>query len=136
MVNHRDTVLSLYQAFQRGDIPFILERLAPDVRWEEWPDNHAQKAGVLWLKPLHGRDNVSQFFQLIGTYKFHRFDIVAVMGGSKHASGLVAVDIELPTGKRFIDEEMHLFEFNEKGQVVKFRHYVDTAKAMAVSQAG
>lgn len=136
MADHRDTVLSLYQAFQRSDIPFILERLAPDVRWEEWPDNHAQKAGVPWLKPLHGRDGVAQFFQLIATYKFHRFDIVAVMSGGNYASGLIAVDIELPTGKRFTDEEMHLFEFNEKGQVVKFRHYVDTAKAMAVSKAG
>ena len=133
VTDHRDTVLAIYQAFQRGDIPFILERIAPDVRWEEWPDNHAQKAGVPWLKPLHGRDSVVQFFQLLGTYRFHRFDVLSVMGGPNHACGLIAVDIELPTGGRFADEEMHLFEFNEKGQVTLFRHYLDTAKAIAVS---
>jgi ketosteroid isomerase-like protein len=136
VADHRDTVRAMYQAFQRGDIPAVLDRLAPDVRWEDWPDHHAQKAGVPWLKPLRGRDAVVQFFQLIGGYKFHRFDVLAVMGGPTHACGLIAVDIELPTGKRFTDEEMHLFEFNEKGQVVLFRHYVDTAKAMAVSTSG
>lgn len=76
MGDHRDTVLAVYQAFQRGDIPSILARLAPDVRWNEWPDHHAQKAGVPWLKPLRGRESVPQFFQLLGTYKFHRFDVL------------------------------------------------------------
>ena len=134
MTDHRETVLAMYQAFQRADVPFILDRLAPDVRWEDWADNHAQKAGVPWMKPLTGRANVVQFFQLLATFKFHRFDVLAVMGGGNHATGLIACDIELPNGKRFTEEEMHLFEFNEKGQVVKFRHYVDTAKAIAVSK--
>jgi uncharacterized protein len=136
VTDHRDTVLAIYQAFQRGDIPFILERLAPDVRWEDWPDNHAQKAGVPWMKPLHGRDAVVQFFQLLGTFKFHRFDVLGVMGGGNFVSGLIAVEFELPTGKRFADEEVHLFEFDEQGQVMRFRHYQDTAKAVAVSKAG
>jgi ketosteroid isomerase-like protein len=134
MSDHRDTVRAVYQAFQRGDIPAVLERLAPDVRWEEWPDHTAQQAGVPWLKPLRGRENVVQFFQLLGTYKFHRFDVKAVMGGGNHACGLIAVEIELPTGKVFRDEEMHLFEFNDRGQVVSFRHYVDTAKAIEVTR--
>jgi ketosteroid isomerase-like protein len=131
--DHRETVLAMYQAFQRGDIPAVLGKLAPDVRWEDWPDHSAQKAGVPWLKPLRGRENVVQFFQLLGSYTFHRFDIKAVMGGGNFACGLVAVDIGLPNGQRFTDEEMHLFEFNDQGQVVMFRHYVDTAKAMAAA---
>jgi ketosteroid isomerase-like protein len=122
----------VYQAFQRGDIPAVLDRLAPDVRWEDWPDHSAQKAGVPWLKPLRGRENVVQFFQLLGTYKFHKFDVKAVMGGGNFVSGLIAVEIELPTGKVFRDDEMHLFEFDDRGQVVSFRHYVDTAKAIEV----
>ena len=44
---------------------------------------------------------------------------------------LIGVDLEMPNGRRFADEEMHLFEFNDAGQVVLFRHYVDTAKAIA-----
>lgn len=136
MFDPRETVVAIYQAFQRGDIPFILERLAPDVRWEDWPDHSAQKAGVPWLKPLRGRDAVPQFFQLLGTYKFHRFDIKAVMGGGNYACGLIACEIELPSGAVFRDEEMHLFEFNAQGLICMFRHYVDTAKAIAVSKAG
>lgn len=135
MADHRETVVAVYQAFQRGDIPFILDHLAPDVRWEEWPDHHGQKAGVPWLKPLRGRDAVPQFFQLLSTFKFRRFDVLAVMGGGSHACGLIACEIELPNGTVFRDEEMHLFEFNERGQVVLFRHYVDTAKAIATMRA-
>lgn len=32
----------------------------------------------------------------------------------------------------FEDEEIHLFEFDAAGQVTLFRHYIDTAKALAV----
>jgi ketosteroid isomerase-like protein len=135
MTDHRDTVRAMYQAFQQGDIPAILDRLAPDVRWEDWPDHYGQKAGVAWLKPLRGRENVPQFFQVLGTYKFRKFDVKAVMGGGNFAAGLISVEVELPWGKVFRDEEMHLFEFNDRGQVVMMRHYVDTAKAIEVMTA-
>lgn len=131
MTDHRQAVSDIYAAFGKGDIPAVLARLAPNVRWESWSDNHAQKAGVPFMTPLSGRDAVGQFFQLIGTYKFHRFDVLAVMGGERHACGLISVKIELPTGAIFEDEEMHLFEFDAAGQVTLFRHYVDTAKAIA-----
>jgi ketosteroid isomerase-like protein len=136
VADHRETVLAIYQAFQRGDIPFILDRIAPDVRWEDWPaaaPNSAQAAGVPWMRPLRGRENVTQFFQLIGTYKFHRFDVREVLAGGNYACGLVGLEMELPNGAVVREEEMHLFEFNDQGRVVMFRHYLYTAKAMAAA---
>jgi ketosteroid isomerase-like protein len=39
-----DIVRGIYDAFGRGDIPAILETLSEDVAWEQWEDNHAQRA--------------------------------------------------------------------------------------------
>lgn len=33
----KETVQAIYAAFQRGDIPFILDQLAPDVFWRNPP---------------------------------------------------------------------------------------------------
>jgi hypothetical protein len=45
------TVVGLYEAFGRGDVPAVLAALADDVRWEHWADNTAQRAGVAHLVP-------------------------------------------------------------------------------------
>ena len=42
MSDHIATVSAIYEAFGRGDVGAIMERLADDVRWEDWPDNSAQ----------------------------------------------------------------------------------------------
>ena len=53
------TVQGIYEAFGRGDVPAILERLAEDVQWEAWADNHGQRAGVPWMSPRTGREGVT-----------------------------------------------------------------------------
>lgn len=134
MADPKAAVAAMYQAFSRGDVPAILAHLAPDVRWEEWPDNSAQKAGVPFMQFRSGHDGAAGFFQLLGTYKFHKFDVLAILSDEKHAAGVVSLEIELPNGNRIIEEEMHLFTFNADGKVTAFRHYLDTAKAITAFQ--
>jgi ketosteroid isomerase-like protein len=45
----------------------------------------------------------------------------------------VMIDIRLPNGGRYRDEERHLWTFGEEGKVVRLRHYVDTAKHIAAA---
>ena len=45
MSQNLTTVTAIYEAFGKGDIPTILEHMAPDVQWESWADNSAQHAG-------------------------------------------------------------------------------------------
>lgn len=134
MADHVQTIRDIYAAFQRGDIPAVLSRVAEDVQWEQWPDHHGQKAGVPWLKARRGRQDVVGFFQLLGTYKFLDFTVTNVMSGGNQVAGCVNVEIELPNGRRIRDEEIHLFTFNARGEVSAFRHYQDTAKAIAASE--
>jgi len=130
----------IYAAFSRGDIPYILEQLDPEVRWEDWGEpNSAQTAGVPWLKKRHGRDGAREFFEIVGTMKFHQFSVLSIMEGENQVASEVEVDTELPGGTRFREQEIHLFTFGPDGQIVRFRHYGDwgahiqAAAAMAQS---
>ena len=46
-----DTVKGIYEAFGRGDVPAILERVREDVEW----DVGVADRGVPWLAPRRGR---------------------------------------------------------------------------------
>lgn len=128
------TVQAIYEAFGRGDIPAILERLADDIRWEEWPDNHAQAAGVPWLQPLAGKQATLQFFSVVGGFQFHDFQVRSLMAGGNQVAADVLVDATVTSGVRIRDEELHLWTFDDSGKVTRFRHYVDTAKHIAAAR--
>lgn len=122
------TVQAIYDAFHKGDMAGILARMSPDVVWDGWPDNRAQQAGVPWLQCRKGRDGVAEFFRVLQSMKFHAFQVRQLMGGGQHVTADVVVDVELPSGARYRDEEIHLWSLDSSGEVVRFRHYVDTAK--------
>lgn len=129
MADNLKTVQAIYEAFQRGDIAGILARISPDVVWDGWPDNRAQQAGVPWLQCRKGRDGVAEFFRAVEKMKFHTFQVRNLLSGGNQVAAEVGVDIELvPSGVRYTDEEIHLWNFDASGEVVRFRHYIDTAK--------
>jgi hypothetical protein len=126
---HIQTVQGIYQAFGAGNIPAIIEKMAPDVRWEEWADSFAQRGGVSTLAARRGPDGVMAFFQSLGAMQIHDFKVLDLIGGERQVAAEVVIDFSVPaTGRRVLEEELHLWTFNEQGQVVRFRHYVDTAK--------
>ena len=134
MSKHIETVSKIYEAFGKGDIPTIISFLADDVRWEEWNDNAAQKAGVPWLKPGIGKPAAMDFFKVIGEMKFRHFEVKSLMEGPDQVASEIVIEVELPsTGTIVKDEEMHLWSFNDAGKVVRFRHYLDTAKHMSAA---
>ena len=45
-----ETVKAIYDAFGKGDVPFILSCLDENVGWEKWDSNHAQKADVPYMR--------------------------------------------------------------------------------------
>lgn len=137
MTDQLATVASIYEAFGRGDIPFILDQLAEDVQWEQWADWSPHRADVPWLRAASGRAGAMAFFQLIGTWKISEFQVRSLLAGGNQVAAEIVIGVQLPaTGAGFRDEEMHLWTFNEAGQVSRFRHYVDTAKHIAAAQAG
>ena len=123
-----ETVAKIYEAFGRGDAGFIVGCMADDVAWEAWADNSAQKAGVPWLLARHGRSGVADFFQLVGRFQIHDFRVLSIMSNDQQVAAEFVIEATPPGGKRYRDEEMHLWTFNADGKVTRLRHYTDTAK--------
>ena len=132
-MDNTNTVQEIYAAFGRGDVPAILAHLHENVAWEQWDGNSAQKAGVPWLAAKSSPADVVGFFQVLGTMKFHGFDVLSLMAGGNQVASEIRLDVELANGARFQDEEMHLWTFDGQGKVTRFRHYIDTHKHMAAA---
>jgi ketosteroid isomerase-like protein len=131
------TVKGIYEAFGRGDIPYILGCLAEDVAWESWDDNSAQRGGVSYMQPRSGPDGAAAFFGIVAKMNVTEFQVLNLMaGGDSVAAEFVIAAHNPDTGKAYRDGEMHLWTFNEQGEIVRLRHYVDTAKHVAAANAG
>ena len=131
---HVESVTALYEAFGRGDVPAILERLSSDVRWEHWDDSFAQRAAVPWMQPRTGHDEVAEFFRLVGEWQIAEFSVRDVMASEKQVVAQIVIDATKPDGGRLRDEELHLWSFDADGKIIGMRHYVDTAKHIAAAR--
>lgn len=123
-MGHKETVQEIYEAFGRGDVAAILDRLEESVEWEYG----AQPGEVPWLQPRHGKAGAAEFFASLAELEFHNFAPKAILEGDGLVVALVDVEATVKaTGKRFNEEdEVHLWYFNDSGRVVRFRHRVDT----------
>jgi uncharacterized protein len=129
-------VQRIYEAFGRGDVPAILDELAEDVAFEQWAENHAQRAGVPWMAERRGHDGAKGFFGLVATFDIAEFQILSMMSGGDQVVVEVMIDATPPDGERYRDEELHLWTFGDDGKVKRLRHYTDTAKHMAAARVG
>jgi uncharacterized protein len=116
------TIRSLYEAFGRGDIPFILDRLDPNVEW------HAPGT-VPFSKGLHrGPEEVAQFFAGIAEYiaepSVETQEFLAV--GDRVVALLRFRGRGTESGLPFDAPEAHVWRLSE-GKVVEERTYADTA---------
>jgi len=135
MSDHLAAVSAIYEAFGRGDVDAIMERLADDVRWEDWSDNTAQAEGVPWLQPRSGKAGVLEFFQIVSGFTIREFRVLSLMAGGNQVAAEIVIEAEVHgPGGHFRDEEMHLWTFDSSGKVARLRHYVDTAKAIAAAR--
>lgn len=126
-------VQSIYEAFGKGDIPTILELLADDVEWESWADNSSVNAGVPWMVPRRGKDEVVKFFEAAGQMAISDLRVLHMMEGDNQVAVEFVLETDLPAwgGGHYRDEEIHLWTFNDEGKITRLRHYTDTAKHIA-----
>lgn len=117
-------VQRIYTAFGRGDIPAILEHVAADVAW----DYGLEHTGVPWLQERNGRAGVAAFFDSLAGFQIQRFEIKAILGQGPLVLALVEVEaVVARTGRKVADPaEVHVWHFDERGKVRRFRHAVDT----------
>ena len=124
-------IKDIYDAFGRGDVPAILDRIADGCRWESWENNRAQRAGVPTLQPRTGPEGVAQFFAVVGELEIRDFQVLDLLASERQVAVEVVIDFSTPAGGRSHDEELHLWTLDDRQQVTRLRHYVDTAKHIA-----
>lgn len=130
-----ETVQQIYAAFERGDIPAILDHLAENVEWE-YP---TAAADVPWLKPRRGRLEVPQFFEALAAFEFQKFQPKTMLENEDVVVALIDITITVKaTGRQITEEdEVHIWRFNANGQVSKFGHKLDTYRHwMAYQETG
>jgi ketosteroid isomerase-like protein len=130
------TVMGIYEAFGRGDVPAILDVLADDVTWDgDWPDSFAQRDGsIAYMAPRRGVNQVADFFAAAAELTIHDFRVGDVLVGADKVAVTVVMDATVPSGGRYRDEEVHLWTLGADGRVTALRHYTDTAKHLAAAR--
>ena len=68
---------------------------------------------------------------MLGTYTVLDFTVLDIIGTGRQIAAEVRGSFDLPGGARLTDEEIHLWTFDDEDRVVRFRHYIDTAKHIA-----
>jgi len=86
---------------------------------------------VRHLLPRRGVTAAAEFFTVIGGWTVRDFAVLDVIGDGRQVAAEIRAAFDLPDGGRLADEELHLWTFGDDGRVVRFRHYVDTAKHIA-----
>jgi uncharacterized protein len=117
-----ESVQAIYEAFGRGDVPGILDRLADDVAW----DHDAPGYGVPIYEPGTGKEHAARFFELLGDLEISRFEPTNFLSDADQVA--VPINIEATvkaTGRTVKTLEIHLWTFGPDGKVSRFFHAVD-----------
>ncbi len=120
-------VQEAYDAFGRGDIQGILDRLTDDIDWQTYGPE-----AIPETKPRHGKDEVREFFgEVARDWNFANFeprqyiaqgeDVICL--GRYNGTGRAS-------GRSFASEWAMHFAFRN-GKVRRFREYTDTSNMLA-----
>jgi len=123
-MNHIETIKNVYAAFEKRNIPAILEHLADDVVFEYSPTT----ANIPWLAPRKGKVEAAGFFKDLEQIDITKFQVNDIVGNDNVAVGLVTITATVKaTGKTITEiDEPHVWRFNKAGKIVAFRHAPDT----------
>jgi ketosteroid isomerase-like protein len=124
LVKNSANVATIYEAFGRGDVPFIIEQLDKNVLWEVMGAKPNAIAGT-----YSGASNVPSFFSaLANNYQLENFQVEYILDadddtviakGYHEGSGRVS-------GKPLKTHWAMEWKFNDDGKVIEYRNMYDT----------
>ena len=122
LVKNSATVASIYEAFGRGDIAFIISQLDNDVIWVAMGNNPTSGT-------YNGSKEVPAFFTgLASNYQIENFQVNYILDADD--STVIAKGYQegkgLRSGKPLRTHWAMEWKFNEDGKVVEYRNIYDT----------
>jgi ketosteroid isomerase-like protein len=126
-------IRDIYDAFTRGDVPAILERLSDDVSWGIPAMSSTE---VPWHGVRHGKAGAIAFFQALGeNCEFPRFEYGEIVADNGMVYAQVHFDIVIKkNGKRASADGIHCFTV-QGGKVTRWYGTEDTAYTKALWNA-
>ena len=127
------TIQSIYEAFGRGDIEFILDQLTEDVDWASCPDSDVAP----WHGIRRGRAEVPSFFkELGGALQITAFTPLSFTSNETDVMVVTHWAATAPaTGKSAEMDIHHWWRFRD-GKIYYYRGTEDTAATAAMLSAG
>ena len=130
-VNNAATVASLYEAFGKGDIPFIMNHLADNCKWTGAGEGFLPQGGT-----YVGKDIIRFFTKLNEAVEFSAFVPAAIH--SINDDEVVAfgnmTGVARATGKTSSSDWAMHWKFNDDGKVTYYQDFHNTAAAYAANQ--
>ena len=129
-MSNEQTVMSVYAAFQRGDVAAIQALVADNV---EWKNDAVASRECPWNGNYSGKANLPGFFEAVGG----NLDLPVFEVKATAASGhCVAVNLRIEgtvkkTGRAFQNDAIHFWTFDDSGRIAKYQHFNDTAMELA-----
>jgi ketosteroid isomerase-like protein len=130
-INNAATVGSLYEAFGRGDIPFILNHIADDCQWIGAGGEYIPAGGT-----YKGKEVMNFFTRLGESVEFNSFNPVSINNINDHeviAFGNMSGKSKATGKPSSSDWAMH-WKFNDQGKVIYYQDFFDTASAYVANQ--
>jgi uncharacterized protein len=128
MIDGRERILAVYEAFGRGDLPAVLDAVADQVDWGVERDNPVV-AAVPFLGNVQTRDEVASkyFAGLARTVEFTKFQpLVVAVDGNDVVAVIAEGFTNSNTGKAVETTAVHHFTLDDNGNIVRYRPFVDT----------
>jgi ketosteroid isomerase-like protein len=126
-IENRERVAEVFEAFGRGDVAFILEQLADDVRFV----SHLEPV-VPWAGEYVGREEVARYFEALGSaveVADHPVHQLIVEGDTVVATGDVSFRVR-ETGTTASSSWVYVWKL-EDGAIQSFDQYNDNGLADA-----
>ena len=133
-MNNSTTVQEIYAAFQRGDVPAILSRVAENV---DWRNDGVESRDCPWNGNFSGRSHLPGFFTALAEQlDFKVFDVKSVIASGQSVAVHLRIESVLrKNGRPLRNDAMHLWSFDDHGHVTRYRHFNDTAAEAAAWRA-
>ncbi len=130
-VNNATTVASLYEAFGRGDIPFIVEHIADNCVWIGTGEDLIPSGGT-----YKGKEAVNFFIRLGESVEMTSFNPVSIsnINEDEVVSFGNMSGISKATGKLSSSDWAMHWKFNDDGKVIYFHDFHNTAAAYVANQ--
>jgi ketosteroid isomerase-like protein len=124
MADNEGIVRACYEAFGKADVPFILSKLDPSVKWV----SNCPPGSIPWGGTRHGHTGAVSFFEVLSErIDMELFEPQQMVSGKDlvFVRGRT-VALVRSTRKKFDSDWVHVFTFSD-GKITRFQEFYDTA---------